>query len=304
MRFFRRIPQMIQSPGQKIYQIFINTVLILISLMMILPLVLLFMSSVTEENSLIVNGYSFFPKEFSLDAYRYIITNSRTLLRSFGISVFVTVVGTFGCLLLSSMMAFPLSLHDLPGRRVISFFVFFTMLFSGGLVPSYIMWTTWFGIRNTISAYIVPGFLLSAYNVILVRTYLKSSIPHELYEAAQIDGASFLSIYLKIALPLSKPILVTIGLFSGLGYWNDWTNAQYYISNAQLLSLQALLNRMVSDIQALTANSAANSGSLMNIPQVSVRMAIAFVAMIPILILYPFLQKYLTKGIMVGAIKG
>lgn len=295
---------MILSKGQKIYQAVIHLILTLVTLSMVLPLLLLFMSSITEENSLIVNGYSLFPKKFSLYAYLYILNNSATLVRAYGISLFVTAAGTSGCLLLSTLTAFPLSLKNLPGRRFFSFFVFFTMLFSGGLVPSYIMWTTWFGIRNTIWAYILPNFLLGAFNVILVRTYMSNSIPFELYEAANIDGASYPCIYLRIALPLSKPILVTVGLFSGLAYWNDWTNAQYYISDARMLSVQALLNRMVQDIQALLANTSANSGALMETPQVSIRMAIAFVAMIPILILYPFLQKYFADGVMLGAIKG
>ena len=295
---------MILSKGQKVYQAAINVVLILVALIMILPLLLLFMSSITEENTLVVNGYSLFPEKFSLYAYEYIISNSATLMRAYGISILVTVAGTAGCLLLSTLMAFPLSLKNLPGRRTLSFFVFFTMLFSGGLVPAYIMWTSWFGIRNTLWAYSLPNFLLGAFNIILIRTYMSTSIPYELYEAAKIDGASYPNIYMRIALPLSKPILVTVGLFSGLGYWNDWTNAQYYISDSRMLSVQALLNRMVQDIQALLANSSANSGSLMQTPQVSIRMAIAFVAMIPILILYPFLQKYFADGIMLGAVKG
>lgn len=295
---------MILSKGQKVYQIVINVILVLVTLTMILPLLLLFMSSITDENTLVVNGYSLFPEKFSLYAYEYIISNSATLMRAYGISIVVTIIGTTGCLLLSTLMAFPLSLKNLPGRRFLSFFVFFTMLFSGGLVPSYIMWTSWFGIRNTLAAYILPNFLLGAFNIILIRTYMSTSIPYELYEAAKIDGASYPSIYLRIAMPLSKPILVTVGLFSGLGYWNDWTNAQYYISDSRMLSVQALLNRMVQDIQALLANSSANSGSLMQTPQVSIRMAIAFVAMIPILILYPFLQKYFADGIMLGAVKG
>jgi putative aldouronate transport system permease protein len=202
------------------------------------------------------------------------------------------------------MVAFPLSLKDLPGKKYISFYVFFTILFSGGLVPSYIMWTTRFGIKNTIWAYIIPNFLLSAFNIILVRTYFSTSIPNDIYESAKIDGAGYMRIYWKIVLPLGKPILVTVGLFAGLAYWNDWTNGLYYISKSELLSIQALLNRMIRDIQALQAQSAIDSGSLMRVPQVSIRMAIAFVAIIPILIIYPFLQKYFASGIMLGAVKG
>jgi putative aldouronate transport system permease protein len=295
---------MVLSSTGKIYQGVINAVLIVVTLWMVLPLILLFMSSITEENSLIVNGYSFFPKKLSLASYLYIVTNSSSVFNAYGITIFVTVVGTTATLLLTSMVAFPLSLRDLPGRRVISFYIFFTMLFSGGLVPSYIMWTTVFHIKNTIWAYIFPNFLLSAFNVILVRTYFQASIPVDIYNAAKIDGAGYLTIYGKIVLPLGKPILVTISLFSGLGYWNDWTNGLYYISSSRMLSIQALLNRMIQDIQALMANSTADSGALMQIPQVSIRMAIAFVAVLPILIAYPFLQKYFESGIMLGAVKG
>ena len=215
-----------------------------------------------------------------------------------------TIIGTSLSIILSSLMAFPLSLKDLPGRRIITFYVFFTMLFSGGLVPSYIMWTTTFGIRNTIWAYIFPNFLLGAFNIILVRTFFATSIPADIYEAAKIDGAGYMTIYWKIVLPLGKPILVTIGLFTGLSYWNDWTNGLYYINKSNMFSIQTLLNRMIQDIQALAAQSTANSGSLMQIPQVSIRMAIAFVAILPILVVYPFLQKYFASGIMLGAVKG
>ncbi len=295
---------MIKSKGEIIYQYAINVILILVTLFMVLPLVLLFMSSITAENTLIVNGYSFFPAKFSLEAYQYIWGNSRTIFRAYGITILVTLIGTVGSALFSSLMAFPLSLKELPGKRVIAFLVFFTMLFNGGLVPSYIMWTTIFHIKNTIWAYILPNFLLSAFNVILIRTYFTTSIPSEIYEAASIDGAGYFRMYWKIVMPLGKPILVTISLFAGLAYWNDWTNGLYYITDSKMLSIQALLNKMIQDIQALAANSSATSGVMINVPQVSVRMAIAFVAIIPILILYPFLQKYFASGIALGAVKG
>lgn len=295
---------MIMSKGRKAYQIVINIILLLVSLCMILPLVLLFMSSITDENTLVANGYSFFPAKLSTGAYQYILQNSATVFRAYGITVLATIIGTSLSIILSSLMAFPLSLKDLPGRRIITFYVFFTMLFSGGLVPSYIMWTTTFGIRNTIWAYIFPNFLLGAFNIILVRTFFATSIPADIYEAAKIDGAGYMTIYWKIVLPLGKPILVTIGLFTGLSYWNDWTNGLYYINKSNMFSIQTLLNRMIQDIQALAAQSTANSGSLMQIPQVSIRMAIAFVAILPILVVYPFLQKYFVSGIMLGAVKG
>ncbi|MGB8453002.1 MAG: carbohydrate ABC transporter permease [Anaerocolumna sp.] len=296
---------MIKSKSYKIYQTGINAIMILVSLTTILPLVLLFMSSVSSESSLIAYGYSFIPKEFSLDAYKYIILNKGTIFQAYGITIFVTVVGTIVNLGMSSMMAFALSDKKLPFRNIISFYVFFTMLFSGGLVPSYIMWTSTFHIKNTIWALILPNFLMSAMNVMLIRTYFATSIPEALYEAARIDGAGYFKIFYRIVLPLGKPILVTMGLFSGLAYWNDWTNGLYYITDSKLYSIQTLLNKMIQDIQAIQANaSAASAGAAMAVPQVSVRMAIAFVALLPVLAVYPFLQKYFEKGIALGAVKG
>jgi putative aldouronate transport system permease protein len=179
---------MILSGSRKIYQAVINGALIAVTLWMILPMILLFMSSITEENSLITNGYSFFPGKLSLASYLYITTNASSVFKAYGITIFVTVLGTASSLLLTSLVAFPLSLRDLPARRIISFYIFFTMLFNGGLVPSYIMWTTVFHIKNTIWAYIFPNFLLSAFNVILVRTYFQANIPVDIYNAAEIDG--------------------------------------------------------------------------------------------------------------------
>lgn len=295
---------MVLSKGEKVYQAGINIILIIVTLMMILPIVLLFMCSITDENTLINNGYSFFPAKFGLMAYQYIWQNSSTIFRAYGLTIVVTVIGTACSLLLTSLIAYPLSLKNLPGRAFFNFYVFFTMLFSGGLVPAYIMWTTFFSIKNTIFAYLLPNLLLSAFNIILVRTFFMTSIPDALYEAARIDGASYLTIYWKIVLPLGKPILVTIGLFSGLTFWNDWTNGLYYVNRSPMFTIQVLLNRMISDIQALASNSSASGNAVLNLPTVSIRMAIAFVAILPILIVYPFLQKYFASGIALGAVKG
>ena len=288
------------------YQIGANIFLSLLAAVMILPFVLLFMSSITEENALIRDGYSFFPKQYSLDAYRYIFNNGDKIFRAYGITVFVTVVGTAANLALSSLLAFPLSIKSLPGRRFFTFVVFFTMLFSGGLVPTYVMYTGTFHIKNTIFALIVPNLMMSAVNVLLIRTYFANSVPSELFGAAEIDGASQFSVFWRIALPLSKPILVTTGLFAGLGYWNDWTNGLYYISNPQMWSIQSLLNKMIGDIQYLQSGNttSAAAAAMGPLPSTGVRMAIAFVAMLPVLLLYPFLQKYFAKGIALGAVKG
>jgi putative aldouronate transport system permease protein len=272
---------------------------------MVLPLVLLFMASITSESELLVNGYSYFPKEFSIQAYKYIFQNRETIFRAYGITIFTTVIGTVVNMLLSLGLAFGLSNRKLPLRNIITFFILFTMLFSGGLVPQYIMWTNTFSIKNTILAYLLPNLLLSPMNILLIRTYMQTNVPEALYEAAKIDGASTMQVFRNVAVPLSKPIIVTMGLFSALAYWNDWTNGLYYVNKSGMLSIQTLLNRMIQDIQAIQSHAVASgTGAIMQIPAVSIRMAIAFVALIPILIIYPFLQKYFQEGITLGAVKG
>jgi len=287
----------------RIYAAAGHIALVLVTLSMIAPLVLVFMSSVTEESTLITDGYSFWPQEFSLDAYLYIAQNAETIFRAYGITILVTVVGTVVGLLLTSTLAFALSVPELPGRRTFAFLVFFTLLFNGGLVPSYIMWSS-LGVRNTVFAYILPSLLLNAFNVLLMRTYYQVNIPTEIYEAAKLDGAGYFRIYFQLVLPLGKPILVIIGLFIALAYWNDWTNGLYYVNDPDLFSIQTFLNKIIQDIQALSNNSTGGSVVTTNVPTVSVRMAISFVALLPLLVLYPLIQRYFAKGIMVGAVKG
>ena len=300
---------MVRSKSEKIFQVFAHVVLILMVLAIVVPFLLLFMSSITEENTLIRNGYSFRPEELSLAAYDYIWRQKAQIFRAYGITILVTAIGTFINVMMSSLLAYGLSLKRLPGKKAITFYVFFTMLFNGGLVPTYMMYTGTFHISNTLFALIVPTFLMSAMNVLLIRTFYQTSIPEALYEAAEIDGAGHLSVFTKIVLPLGKPVMVTMGLFSALNYWNDWTNGLYYLSGDKgysLYSIQNLLNEMISKIEFLSSNSAASGVGvdLAQLPSTSVRMAIAFVAMLPMLIIYPFLQKYFQKGIALGAVKG
>ncbi|UCN13691.1 MULTISPECIES: carbohydrate ABC transporter permease [Cellulomonas] len=291
------------KPRASVYTVVVHVVLALVTASMVLPVVLLFMSSITADATLVADGYSFFPRELSLDAYVYLFQNASTILRAYGITILVTAVGTALGLFLTSTLAYALSLPELPGRRVIGFLVFFTLLFNGGLVPAYIMWSE-LGVRNTLLAYIVPTLLVNAFNVILMRTFYEVNIPREVYEAAKMDGAGYVRTYLKIVLPLGKPIMVTIGLFIGLMYWNDWMNGLYYVNDSNLFSIQTYLNKIIQDVQAVSSNSAGSTGSTAQLPQVSIRMAVAFVALLPLLVIYPMLQKYFAKGIMLGAVKG
>lgn len=300
---------MVKSKENRIFQMIAHGVMILVVICIAAPFILLFMSSITEENTLIQNGYSFIPAKFSLDAYQYILSSSDKIFRAYGMTILVTVVGTIANTALSALLAYGLSLKGLPFKPVIVFYVFFTMLFNGGLVPTYIMYTNTFHIKNTIFALIVPSFMMSAMNVMLIRTFFTNSIPSALYEAAEIDGATHMKIFSNIVLPLGKPILITMGLFSALAYWNDWTNGMYYLSGTageKLYTIQNLLNRMIATIQFLSSSSVGSSlgAEAGAIPATGVRMAIAFIAMIPILIVYPFLQKYFQEGIALGAVKG
>lgn len=295
----------IRDPGFQLAAIFIMS---LVTMSIVLPFLLLFLSSITSEQALLTNGYSFFPKEFSMDAYGYIFNSKDKILRAYGMTILITVTGTAISIFLTVLFAYPLSVKKLPGRRIITFLVFFTMLFNGGLVPTYILWSNYLHIKDTVWGLILPGMLLGAWNILLMRTYFAGNIPDSLFEAAEIDGAGQGRILFSIVFPLGKPIIVTIATFTALAYWNDWTNGLYYITKrTELYTIQNLLNRMVSDLQYLIRNvnlSASMAGELARIPTTGVQMAIAFVAIIPILILFPFLQRYYSKGITLGAVKG
>lgn len=296
------------SKKGKIQQFIINLILFTLMVGAIAPFLLLVASSVTNEKILTQNGYSFFPEKISLDAYRYIFDTGGRMLRSYCISIFITVTGTAISLIITPLLAYPLSRRDLPGRNKWLFFVFFTMLFNGGLTPSYMMWTTIFHIKNTVTALIVPGLLMNSFNIILMKNYFSSNIPIELLEAARVDGAGEFRIFFKIVISLSTPIMATVGLFVALGYWNDWQNGLYYLSNrTDLYSLQNYLNKIMQDIQYL--NSGINQAAAANMqgipmPSTSIRMALSVLGVIPVMILYPFFQKYFTKGITIGSVKG
>ena len=293
---------MIKSKQDKRFELFASVVMVIVMFIIIFPFVLLFISSITEEKTLLINGYSIFPEKLSLAAYEYIWNSRDVIFRAYGTTVCVTVIGTAVHVMLVALVAYPLSLRRLPGKPVFNFLLLFTILFNGGLVPTYMIYTTVLHIKDTYFALLVPNLLFSSFNAIIVRTYLRTNVPSELYESAKIDGASEFRIFREIALPLGKPIFVTVAVFAGLSYWNDWTNGLYYISDSSKYSIQQMLNVMVKNIQYLTQFGRAPAGGA--IPSVGLRMAIAFVAMLPILIIYPFLTKYFEKGITLGSVKG
>jgi ABC-type sugar transport system, permease component len=291
----------------RIWQWGSHTIMLLLSLACLVPFVLLVVSSLTDERSIIRNGYSFFPEQISFAAYEYIWQQSSLIFNAYGITILITILGTAASLIVTSMLAYPLSRRDLPGGLFVVFLLFFTLLFNGGLAPTYIIYTQIFHIKNTLLALLVPGLLMNGFSVLLMRSFFMTTIPSSVLESASIDGAKEFTIYRKIVLPLSLPILAVVGLLHGLMYWNDWFNGLIYLTNPKLYSLQNVLNQLMSNIQFLASNSDVSSlagKSLKQIPSEAFRMAIAVISIAPILIAYPFFQKYFVKGLAVGAVKG
>ncbi|RHP33284.1 carbohydrate ABC transporter permease [Lachnotalea sp. AF33-28] len=282
-------------------------ILLLFTAICIAPFLLMFSASVTEEQALIRDGYKFWPETLSFDTYRYLWAKRETIFRAYMISVFVTLVGTVTNVIITSLFGYPLSRKDFKYRNVFAFLIFFTMLFNGGMTASYIIWTRTFHIKNTIWALLLPNYLMGGMNVLMVRNYYTASIPDSILEAARVDGASEMTIYTKILVPLSKPVMITIALFAGIAYWNDWTNGLYYISDSKLYSINVYLNNLMNNIQLLTQQSTLTEGANlagMDLPSVGVRMAIAMIAVLPVMIIFPFIQGQLVKGVVIGGVKG
>lgn len=268
-----------------------------------IPFLLLLSASLTANQSIIVDGYSLIPGEFSLEGYAYIWMQRAQIFRAYGVTILVTLIGVLIGLSMTMLYGYALSRPQFPGKKFFSFYLFFTMLFNGGLVPTYILYTRTLHVKNTIWGLILPGLLMGAFNVILVRSFIQSTVPEALVEAAEIDGAGQFQTFFKIVLPISKPIVATVGLFIGVGYWNSWQNGLYYITDNTLYSIQQLLYAMMKNIEYLASN-AVGSMSNVGLPTSTLRMAIAMVGLLPILIIYPFIQKYFVKGIAIGAVKG
>lgn len=291
---------------EKTFQVCSHVIMAVMAILCLLPFLLLIISSFTDNDAIVRNGYSLFPEKWSLAAYEYLFDRSNQILSAYGITVLVTLLGTCGNLILTTLLAYPLSRKDMPGRAVFTFIVFFTILFNGGLVPTYLLYTRYLGIKNTLAGLLVPSLLMNVYFVLIMRTFFQNSIPSALIESAQIDGASEMRTFVSIVLPMGKPIIATVGLFAGIAYWNDWYNGMIYITKSNLFSIQQLLMRMLNDIQFLQANSSFVGAEdyISKIPGVTVRMSIAVVGILPILLVYPFVQNNFVKGIAIGAVKG
>jgi len=274
----------------------------LFALFCLLPFILVVMSSFTDEVVLMQDGFRLFPKKFSTEAYRFVLKTNK-IFNAYKVTIFVTVVGTALSLLFTTMMAYPLSAHNVKYRNKMAFFVYFTMLFHGGLVPTYILITRYLQLKNNIWVLIIPA-LISPWNMFLMRNFFRQ-LPESFVESAKIDGANDLVILRKIILPISLPSMATIGLFYALAYWNEWFRVLLYIDDSKLFSLQYLIMAILRSISF--AADIAQEGGLTDysfLPTYSVRMATLVVVIGPIIFVYPFIQKYFIKGLTVGGVKG
>lgn len=292
------------SRDQKIWRIVAHIVMILLSALALLPFILLIIASFTDETIALLNGYSYFPEKWSLGAYKYIWQNKGTFVSAYGMTILVTFVGTVVSVVLTALTGYVLSKRNLPGVKLMNLFTIFTMLFNGGLVATYINYVTVFNIKDTIFALLVPNLLMNAFMIMLVKNYFANSIPEEIYESARIDGANEFVIFIKLVLPLSVPILATVGLMGGIAYWNDWQNSLYYIDDKSMYTIQAVLNSINEGVSAIASLGGASGISMAELPTTTIRMAVAVVGILPIIVIYPFFQKYFAKGLMAGSVKG
>lgn len=290
-----------KSRGEKVFEAAVYLIATLFCLFCLFPFAIILGSSFETEANFAVHGFPIIPRDFTLSAYEVVLGDSQ-IFKSYGVTIFTTVAGTIFSMFLTITMAYPLSLKKLKFRNAITFFTYFTMLFGGGLVPTYLLISKTLGMKDNIWVLILP-IAFSAWNMFLMRNFF-AGIPVELSESAYIDGANDFQILWKVILPVSKPGLATISLFYALGYWNQWYNAMLYLEDKSLFPLQYLLMSMLRNAEALREMAMTSGISMGAIPTNSLRMATTVVAIGPVILLYPFAQKYFTSGLTVGAIKG
>ena len=256
-------------------------------------------------------GYGLLPQEFTLDAYRLAFKNPETIVNGYKVTIFTSVVGTIGVLLVCGMVAYAISRSSFKYRKIVTYFIFFTMLFSAGTIPTYIIYTKYYHLGDTIWVYLLPGLTGGAWNTFMMRTFFRG-IPESLFESAKIDGAKELTIFFRIALPLSKPIFATIGFATLVGKWNDWSTSLVYIRSKELYSLQYSLQKILNEAEFLKAlvsnplftNANIDINDVVTQPTETLKYAMCVIAAGPMLLVFPFFQKYFEKGMVVGSVKG
>ena len=287
--------------------ILLNIMFLILALICVIPAVLVVSISFSAEQSITDYGYRLIPKIISLDGYGYLLKQGALIIRALGVSLFVTIVGTVLGTLLTTLMGYVLSRPDYKLNGFLTMLVFIPMVFNGGLVSTYFIVSQFLHLKNTLWALILP-LSVSSFNVVICRTFFKTTIPEELIESAKMDGATQFKIFFQIVLPISLPVIATIGLFLCFAYWNDWYQSMLYIDNQRLYSLQALLNAIMTNINMLAQNAATMGASMAdlvaNMPKEAAHMAIVVIIVLPIACAYPFFQKYFISGLTVGAVKG
>ena len=293
-----------KSKDKIIFAVISYTLIALFALACVIPFYLIIVGSFTSEHSILTEGYSFLvtADRFSLAGYDTALKNPMEILRAYGVTIFVPVLGTVLALFLLTMTGYVLSRNDFPVKNGFSFFFFFTTLFNGGLVPWYLLCTQTFQFNNKLYALIIPG-LFSVWNMIIAKSFMKG-IPYEMVEAAKVDGAGDFCIYYKIMIPMAKPLIATLGLFTALAYWNDWYNCMLFINDNRFWNLQYTLQNILNSSEALKRIAALTGQQVQQLPSESMKMAMTVIATGPIILLYPFLQKYFVKGLTIGAVKG
>jgi len=279
--------------------------LFVFGMLCVMPFYMVVISSFASEDSLARNGYAFIPEEFSLEAYKYVLSNPGKIGRAYLNTTFATVSGTALCLILCTLTGYVLSRRDFKWRNHFSFFFFFTTLFSGGLIPWYMFCTQVLHFKNSYLGLILP-MAFSVWNMIIAKNFMRG-IPYEISESAKIDGAGELTIFFKLYLPVSQPLLATLGLFTALTYWNDWYNSMLFSTKEEMYSLQYFLQNMLATAQALkqlVAQGHLEATEGIILPSTSMRMAMTCVVTGPIIFLYPLVQRYFVKGLTIGAVKG
>lgn len=284
--------------------IWVHLFFILFAFLCIVPFLIIISASLSGETDLAVNGFSVLPRKVDFTAYAYLFKNPEIIINSYAVTILITVIGTFLAVLFMSMAAYCLSRSNFRFKGILTFFIFFPTLFSGGLVPSYIINTQYLHLTDRLAALILPS-LINVFHIIMLRTFFKQ-LPEALFEAAKIDGASEYHIFFKLVLPLSKPVIATVAFLSALAKWNEWYNAMLYIRDDKLVPLQYLLQRMMMNLRALL-DAMQNAPAMVNIqdlPGENLRMAMLVVAIGPMLLIFPLFQKYFVRGMTVGAVKG
>lgn len=282
--------------------VLLNILLIALCITCVYPFLLVIATSFNSESAIASFGYTAIPKEPTLYAYKYLFMNASTLLRAYGVTIFVTVVGTILHVVVCGLYGYAISRNEFKFRNFFTFYMFFTMLFSGGTVPWYIVCTKFLHINNTIWALILPA-LCSAWNIIILKTFFKSSVPDAIIESARIDGASEIKTFVRIVCPIALPGLATIALFAMLGFWNNYFNAMMLTTKTSLQNLQLYLYNILKSASMMEQGASA-SGMTLKLPQESARNAICVISIAPIIFAYPFFQRYFIQGLTIGAVKG